>query len=348
MPPPRDRAAVLVLTPASESGMVDALRHACPDAALLPRPAPYDAAALADLLCAADVVVGGWGDEHLLGAREAALPHRLRLVQQPGAGTDTLDVAAWQRAGVPVANAPGTNTGSVAEWCVGATIALLRSTVWADAQVRDGRWPQHEVVARGCRDLADCTVGVLGAGPIGRRAAALYRAFGCTVVISSRRDEAVPGATLVAPDAWDALLPGVDVLVPTVALTPATRSLVGADLLGRLRPGAVLVNASRGAVVDEAALVAALRSGRLAGAALDVFDPEPLAPGSPLRGLPGVLLSPHVAGGTSSARRRIFEAVAANVAAALAGRDPAHVLPPAGAHAAPGPAPSPDPLEEPR
>jgi D-3-phosphoglycerate dehydrogenase len=245
---------------------------------------------------------------------------RVCFVQQPSVGVDGIDVDACTRAGVPVANCAGANTISVAEWCLSATLALLRKTVEGDAAVRRGEWPQTSL---GGRELAGSAVGVVGMGPIGRRTAALFDALGCPTTYWSRRrhdDAPVPYAEL------DVLLSTSDVVVLVIALGPETRGLLSAQRLAALKPGALLVNGARGEVVDEAALVAALASGQVGGAALDVYATEPLPAGSPLREAPNVLLSPHMAGSTVQAAMRIVGQATANLRRALDGEPVADVL----------------------
>ena len=263
-------------------------------------------AAVDALLPEADLVVGDWSPQ----LRVDDPGPRVCFVQQPSVGVDGIDAGALARAGVPLANCAGANSTSVAEWCVLATLAVLRSTVAGDAAVRAGQWPQ---LALDGQELAGRRVGILGMGAIGRACAALYGAFGCEVTYWSRtRHEGAPAAYVEL----DELLTASDVVVVVVALAAQTRGLVDAR---RLKPGAVLVNAARGEVVDEAALVEALAAGSLRGAALDVFAVEPLPAGSPLRDAPGVLLSPHLAGSTAQAAGRIVAQVTANLRRVLAG-----------------------------
>lgn len=287
------------------------------------RPDARTPAALLDALASATVVIGGWSDDLVLGRAEAQAANRVRLVQQPGSGVNLIDTAAWADAGVPVSNAPGGNSASVAEWAVTAAATLVRSVVWADGQVRAGRWPQESIVAHGCRDLGSCRVGIVGFGEVGRRAAALFGAFGCRVRYFARRERVGAGIDRVS---LDRLLAESDVVVLALPLTDATRGLIGWDQLCSMPSGSILVNVARGAVVDEAALIRALTENRIGGAALDVFDVEPLPDGSPLRGLESVLLSPHVAGGSSTALHRIADMTARNVEAVLRGHRPSWVV----------------------
>lgn len=264
---------------------------------------------VARLLPDVDVVIGDWSPS----LRLVEPGPRVCFVQQPSVGTDGIDLESFSAAGIPVANCAGANTISVAEWCVSATLALLRRTVEGDASVRRGEWPQTSL---GGRELAGSRVGVIGMGPIGRRAAELFGAFGCEVSYWSRsRHDEAPAQYAELDD----LLAGSDVVVLVIALGPLTRGLLSAERLARMKPGALLVNGARGEVVDEPALIAALSSGHVGAAALDVFTTEPLPASSALREAPNVLLSPHMAGSTVQAAMRIVGQSTANLARVVAG-----------------------------
>ncbi|WP_219508313.1 NAD(P)-dependent oxidoreductase [Nonomuraea ceibae] len=278
-------------------------------------PAARDRDALLTALAGAEIVLGDWTGELTLDARAVAAAPRLAFLQQPSVGVDGHDLAALAAAGVPVANTAGVSATAVAEWCLAAALALSRKLAEADAAVRAGEWPQQALRPA---ELRGREVGVVGYGPIGVACAGLFRALGCEVSYWTRTPRDEPGYRDL-----DALLGSSDVVVVAIALSEETRGLVDPR---RLRPGALLVNAARGGVVDQEGLVAALREGRLGGAALDVFDTEPLPAGDPLRELPGVLLSPHVAGVTSEATGRLLTATLDNLAAALDGRPVAHVV----------------------
>ena len=302
---------VLALPPLPHSALQslfgDALGPA--DRIELVTPAERTDAAVAELLPTADIVLGDWSPS--LRLRDPG--PRVCFVQQPSVGVDGIDVDACTAAGVPVANCAGANTTSVAEWCLSATLALLRRTVEGDAAVRRGEWPQTSL---GGRELAGSRVGVVGMGPIGRQVATLFGALGCAVSYWSRsrhEDAPAPYAEL------DDLLATSDVVVLVIALGAQTRGLLGADRLARLKPGALLVNGARGEVIDETALVAALASGQVGGAALDVFSVEPLPGESPLRAAGNVLLSPHMAGSTVQAAMRIVGQSTANLRRVLDG-----------------------------
>ena len=276
-------------------------------------PAERTQQAVAELLPGVDLVVGDWSPS-------LRLPEpgpRVCFVQQPSVGTDGIDLDAFAAAGVPVANCAGANTTSVTEWCLSATLSLLRKTVEADAAVRRGEWPQ---TALGGRELAGSRVGVVGMGPIGRQVATVFGTLGCEVSYwSRRRHEDAPASYLEL----DELLASSDVVVLVIALGAQTRGLLDESRLARMKPGALLVNGARGEIVDESALVAALSNGHLSAAALDVFSVEPLAESSPLRTAPNVLLSPHLAGATGQAALRIVGQATANVRRVLDG-EPAH------------------------
>jgi len=288
-----------------------AVRRAVGDSASVVVPAVRTSEEVRTLLPGTDIVVADWSGQLPLGAPEAALGGHLRLIQQPGVGISFIDIDAWTEVGVPVANTPGGNAASVAEWAVAAAADLCRSIGWADAEIRAGRWPQESILQRTCRDLGERRVGLVGLGNINRRCATLFQAFGCEVAYTSRRPDR--GSSL-RHQPLDALLAQSDVLVVAVPLTEQTHGLIAARELALLPPDALVVNVARGPVVDEHALAAAIRAGSVAGAALDVFAREPLEAGSPLLALDNVLLSPHVAGGSSTARRRMFEMTADNVA----------------------------------
>ncbi|MEV5652355.1 NAD(P)-dependent oxidoreductase [Nocardia sp. NPDC052254] len=314
---------IVLLTADADDALGARIRAAVGTAGQVVRPASRDIDELHRLLPDADVVVGDWSGELPLGATEAAMTQRLMLIQQPGVGVNFIDVPAWAAIGVPVANTPGANAASVAEWAVVAAASLSRSIPWAHDEVAAGRWPQEAVLTRGCRDIGALRAGIIGFGAIGRRCAALFAAFGCEVAYTARaahrgaRARFLPMAELLADS---------DVLVVAVPLTEHTRGLIGAGELAMLPPGALVVNVARGAVVDEPALVAALRSGHIAGAALDVFATEPLAADSSLRTLDTVLLSPHIGGGSDTARRKIYAMTAENVARVCAGDRPRWTL----------------------
>jgi (S)-sulfolactate dehydrogenase len=248
----------------------------------------------------------------------AAAP-RLRVVGRLGVGLDNIDVAAARSRGIEVIPATGANARAVAEYVVATAMLLVRGAYLATAAVAAGEWPRA-ALAEG-RETAGKTLGVVGFGTIGRATAALARGVGMRVV---GHDPALDTSSPVwrehdaRPLPLDALLGSSDVVTLHVPLTAATRGLLDAAAIARVKRGAVLINTSRGGIVDEPALAAALRSGDLGGAALDVFAREPLGAGSPLAGCPNLILTPHVAGVTREANARVSALIADGVLAVLA------------------------------
>jgi phosphoglycerate dehydrogenase-like enzyme len=219
---------------------------------------------------------------------------RLRLIQKWGTGVDKIDLAAAERHGIPVTITAGDNAATVAEHTILLMLAVLRRLVVADGSVRAGQW-NPAALRPHTATLWGRTVGILGYGSIGRAVARRLRAFDARILYHTRR-----GAVAHAEDAayadFDMLLAESDILTLHCPGGPANRHLIDDTAITRMKPGAILINTARGELVQEDALVAALMSGRLAGAGLDTFDPEPLAAGSPLRRLPLVVLTPHSAG----------------------------------------------------
>ena len=282
-------------------------------------PAERSAAAAIAAAADADILLGDWSNTlPVTGDLVAATP-RLAFVQQPSVGVDAVDLAACTAAGVPVANAGAANAVSVAEWCLAASFAVMRSLLHGDREMRAGAWPQLELAQRGGGELSGRRVGIVGMGRIARECAQRYVALGCDVAHWSRTErpaEAAGGARWLA---LDDLLRHAEVLVVLIALAPETRGLIGAEQMALLPHGGFVVNAARGGIIDENALLEAIGSGALAGAALDVYATEPLPADSPLRREERILLSPHAAGATREAQARLIAAVVDNVGRAVSG-----------------------------
>jgi glyoxylate reductase len=248
----------------------------------------------------------------------AASP-RLRVVSSCSVGLDHVDLAAATARGIPVGHTPGVLAQTTADLAFALLLAAARRVVEADRFVREGRWTWEErwhPAAFLGRDVHGATLGVLGLGAIGRAVAARARGFGMRVLgwtRSGRRVDGVEAAEL--PD----LLARSDFVSIHLALAPETHGLLDARALARLPEGAVLVNTARGGIVDETALAEALASGRLAGAALDVFAREPLEPTSPLLRAPNLVLTPHIGSASVATRGRMAELAVENLLAGLAG-----------------------------
>jgi phosphoglycerate dehydrogenase-like enzyme len=246
---------------------------------------------------------------------------RVRLVQVTGAGVDRLDEAAMKRLGIAVANVPGGSNSAVAEYAIGCAILLLRRLAWSDREIRDGSYVpfRGRMIADNLPGLEGLTVGVVGLGTVGFAVAEAFHRFACRIVYHDPTPRG-DGAAKIGARALslDELLRTSDIVTLHVPLIPQTRGLIGARELGLMKPDAVLMQASRGAVVDESALAAHLRGGRIAGVAVDVYGAEPPAADNPLFALEGeaarrVLFTPHVAGITRQSSATLFREAWANV-----------------------------------
>jgi (S)-sulfolactate dehydrogenase len=309
--PPR-----IVVTEAMAAGAVAALRAAhetLHDPALAEAPDRLAA-------CLGDTRALIVRDRTRVDAALLARAPRLAVVGRLGVGLENIDLAVCRARGIEVIPATGANADSVAEYVMLAIGQLLRGGAFAaTAEIAAGAWPRAQLGAG--REIRGKTLGIIGFGDIGRRVAKIARAFGMAIVA---HDPVLPeghaGWTETPTErlALDALLARADAVTLHVPLTPATLGLLSAERLALMKPGAVLVNTARGEVVVEAALAAALRAGRLGGAALDVFAEEPLASSSPLIGCPNLILSPHIAGLTIESNDRVSTLIAERVLVALA------------------------------
>lgn len=261
-------------------------------------------------------------DVHILGIRSRTYLTRNVLAGAPklfavgcfSVGTDQVDLAAAAEAGVPVFNAPHANTRSVAELVLGLTVMLLRDVFRRSAAAHAGEWLK---TARGSHEVRGKTLGIVGYGHIGSQVSVLAESLGMQVLFHDILPK-LPLGNARGVGSLDELLSAADVITLHVPDTPRTRGLLDAHRLDVARPGAYLINTSRGSVVDLAALADRLASGRIGGAAVDVFPSEPAGPGqqlqTPLRGLPNVILTPHIGGSTLEAQESIGAEVATKLA----------------------------------
>ncbi|KMM17332.1 D-2-hydroxyacid dehydrogenase [Synechococcus sp. GFB01] len=250
-----------------------------------------------------------------LDASALASAPRLRGIAVLATGHDVVDGAAARRLGIPVCNVPEYGTASVAQAVFALLLELANHTGGLAAAVRQGRWsacPDFCFWDEPLLELAGLRFGVIGHGRIGAAVAGIARAFGMEVL--SQRRTPQPGDVDL-----DTLLAASDVVSLHCPLTPLTEGLINADRLARMKPGALLINTGRGALVEEAALAGALARGHLGGAGLDVLSVEPPAADHPLLAAPRCLITPHVAWASRAARGRLIAATAANVATLLAG-----------------------------
>lgn len=240
---------------------------------------------------------------------------KARFLQKLGVGTDVLDLDALRARGIPACNTTNVNHTGVAEHVILLMLAALRLLPVVDHRLRTtGAWSKWELRPR-CFELAEKTVGLVGFGAIGQAVAQRLRGFNTTVHYYRRNpvDAAREQELGASYRDLDELIATSDIISLSVPLTPETHHLIDAERLGRMRPTAYLINTSRGAVVDEQALVAALDEGRLAGAGLDVFDPEPPSKDNPLLGMDKVVVTPHTGGATTDTFRRTFRKAMDNI-----------------------------------
>jgi len=249
---------------------------------------------------------------------------RLRAISSCSVGVDHIDLAAAAARRIPVGHTPGVLVETTADLAFGLLLAAARRIPEADHFVREGRWSfahRWDPEALLGRDLHGATLGIVGLGAIGRAVARRAAGFGMHILGWSRTPRPVPG---VESCRFESLLAQADFVTLHLALTPETRGLISARAIAAMRPGAILVNTARGGIVDETALAAALASGRLAAAALDVFEQEPLDPRSPLLGAPNLVLTPHIGSASIATRTRMADLAVENLLAGLEGRPLRH------------------------
>lgn len=268
----------------------------------------YRAAELHDALVGVDAIVTGTDE---LTAEVIEATDSLRVIAKHGVGLDSIDLAAARARGIVVVATPDAVTDSVADLTIGLLLSLVRNIVAGDRDVRAGRWARTTGV-----ELRGRLLGLVGLGRIGRAVAVRASAFGMEVVACDPYAELSSSPVRLVE--LDELLGLADVVSLHAGLPAGAPPLLGPQELACMKRGAVLVNTARGALVDESALADALATGRLAGAALDVFAIEPPL-GSPLLGLPNLVLTPHLGGQTREALRRMGEETARNCIAALRG-----------------------------
>jgi phosphoglycerate dehydrogenase-like enzyme len=255
----------------------------------------------------------------------------IKLVQVTGAGVDRLDEAAMKKLGIPVANVPGGSNSAVSEWAVTSASLLLRRMSWSSNEIRAGRYDafRKRMLADNLAGLEGQLVGVVGLGVIGMAVAQAFHRMGARIAYfdPAPRDAKAVAAMGAEQMSLEDLLKKSDVVTLHVPLLPATKGLINAEKLALMKKGAILVNASRGGIVDEAALAAALESGALGGSAVDVYSTEPPAADNPLLNVSGetaqrLLLTPHIAGVTRQSAAHLFRASWDNVMRVLNGDVP--------------------------
>ena len=307
---------VLCLRPQADFARVDAL---APESLTVSYHAP-DSAAVPDLMRKVQaLVIPAVGPKLSPSLFEGT---SLKLVQVTGAGLDRLDKAALTKAGIPVANVPGGSNSALAEYTVATASMLLRRFAWADAEIKRGNYAvfRARLMADNLAGIEGLLVGVVGLGVIGMAVAQAFAKAGCRVCYYDPTPADPQAAQAMGAQAMplDELLHCADVVTLHVPLLPATTGLIGASQLASMKKGAVLVQASRGGIVDEQALADCLRAGHIGGAAVDVYSTEPPAADNPLLTLDGegarrLLLTPHIAGVTRQSSTFLFRSAWENI-----------------------------------
>jgi phosphoglycerate dehydrogenase-like enzyme len=313
-------ALVACLSPYSEETVRAMFRGRHP-VEILMVPDPPAQEAVLNATHAAHLVIADKRHLHRIDRRVLENMRSCLLIQQAAVGFDSVDHRAAAEYGIPVANAAGYNREAVADWTILAILNLLRHASWGDRQMHAGWWGRQEMMGR---QLGSLTVGIVGLGNVGGTVARRLTGFGSRVVYTDpdpTREFA--GAARVE---LDELLRTADVVCLHAPLDVDTRGLIGAPQLAVMKPGAILINAARGPIVDEEALVAALGAGTLGGAGLDFYATEPLAADSPLRGFDNVFLSPHCGAATEEAEAHVLEVVGDNLLRVLDGQPPVNVV----------------------
>ncbi len=273
-----------------------------------------------DELSDADIVIGDYTFKMEIDAEMCRAMKKAKLVQQPSTGYDHIDIDACAEAGVPVANAGGANSVSVAEYTIMTALALLKRMMFAHERTVRGEWPQWRLMELGTFDLDGKTWGIIGLGRIGKEVARRVRAFNVRLIyydkVRLEREDEERLSVSYRP--LPRLLRESDVISIHVPLTSETRGMIGERELRMMKPTAVFINPSRGELVDEAALAKALSERWISGAAVDVYSTEPPPRDHPLlelarRGDVNLIVTPHIAGANTDARSRIIQFSISNV-----------------------------------
>jgi len=289
---------------------------------------------LAEVCADADVILTS-STTPPITAKIISRARALKLIQLTGSGYNTVDLAAADKAGVPVARIPGQNSKSVAQFAFVLMSMLDWGILEADTETKKGHFEEvrEKIRKAGAYELEGKVLGILGVGPIGKemaRIGAFFDADLCYFDILRLSPEQEKELKLTYVD-FETLLKRSDILTLHIPLTRETRKLIGSKELGWMKPTAILINTSRGGIVDEKALLDALASGRLKGAALDAFEPEPIPPDHPFLSLDGdlqkrIILTPHIGGATRQAHSRMYQESIENILRVLRGEQPKYVV----------------------
>ncbi len=324
MPRPARVPRKVFVTREIERAALDRLRAAAV-VTVWPDEIPPPASALRSALTDTEALLTMLTDK--IDARMIAGAPRLRVISNLAVGVDNIDLDAATRAGIAVGNTPGVLTDATADLAFGLLMATARRIAEADRHVRRGQWRTWGPMTLLGRDVHAGTLGLLGFGAIGQAMARRATGFGMRVLYlkhsskrtHARNDPQLAGAVAVS---MPRLLAQSDYVSLHVPLTAKTRHLIGAREFAQMKPGAILINTARGAVVDQAALVAALKSGHLGGAGLDVTDPEPISSRDPLLRFDQVVITPHIGSASIAARASMAAMAVDNILTVFAGRLP--------------------------
>jgi phosphoglycerate dehydrogenase-like enzyme len=276
----------------------------------------------------AHIIIGDYTNNIALDAEVIRAAKRCIFIQQPSTGFQHIDIDEAARAGISVANIAGANTFAVAEHTIMLILACLKKLLLAHEKTKRGEWAQDEMPMYGVFELFEKTLGIIGIGRIGKEVAKRARPFGPHLVYYDvnrlpLQEEEELGVTYRP---LDELVAESDVITLHLPLTPQTENMLSADRIARMKPNAVIINVSRGAIVDEAALAHALKEGRIQGAGLDVFSTEPISPENPMLDAPNAILTPHIAGATNESRVRIIDLTIDNVVRVLKRQEPVNIV----------------------
>jgi phosphoglycerate dehydrogenase-like enzyme len=283
---------------------------------------------LAQAVADADVIIGDYTFNIPMDAAVMRAAKRCILIQQPTIGYQHIDVDAAAREGIPVANAAGINTFAVAEHTIMLILACLKKLLLAHEKTKRAEWAQDEMQLHGVFELWGKTVGIIGMGRIGKEVARRANPFGPRLIYYDveRLSPELERSLELTYRSLDEVVAQSDVITIHTPLTPQTTNLIDAGRIAKMKPNVIIINVSRGAIIDEAALAKALAEKRVQAAGLDVFSEEPITQGNPLLSAPNTILTPHIAGVTNESMVRAVDLTVDNVVSVLRGQEPIDIV----------------------
>lgn len=276
----------------------------------------------------AHIIIGDYTNNVAMDAEVIRSVKQCILIQQPSTGFQHIDIDEAAKNGIPVANVAGANTFAVAEHTIMLILGCLKKLILSHEKTKRGEWAQDEMETHGVFELLGKTMGIIGVGLIGKEVAKRAKPFGPQMIYYdvnrlAKGEEDELGVTYRP---LDTLIAESDVITIHTPLTPQTENIIGADRITAMKTNAIIINASRGSIVDEEALAQALKEGRIRGAGLDVFSQEPISPENPILNAPNTILTPHIAGATNESRIRIINLTIDNVLSVLTGKEPVNIV----------------------